>query len=132
MAKKKGEDFYVGIKEPISLRKGVLLAVKGMVTVLQRIELITVLRKDKADAIARLKELMKDIASSTINLRNKLPKPTKAMTDELRDFVKIEKKAEEDELIQPIETEAQEAKPHALSKLESELKDIERELEKLG
>ncbi|NOZ81396.1 MAG: hypothetical protein GXP63_07030 [DPANN group archaeon] len=131
MVKQENEDFYVGLRDPVTLRKSMLQSVRGMVEILQRLELLKGTRKKKLDAIAHLRQLVKEISNATIQLKNMLPKPSKAMTHELKDFLRIEKKvASVDKQLPP--AAAKHEKPASLNKWESELKDIEAELEKLS
>jgi hypothetical protein len=76
MAKKEGEEeaFYVGIKDPIGMRRSILESSKDIVQYLQRAERFKAVRAEKTEQILKLKELSKDIGKLIRKIRSSLPK----------------------------------------------------------
>jgi hypothetical protein len=71
---KKEEVFFVGIKDPIGLRRSVLEASKDVVQSLQRFEKFTVARRKKRESVEQLKETVKETVRLIAKLRKNLPK----------------------------------------------------------
>ncbi len=136
MKREKEEEsvFYVGIKDPIELRRSILESSKEMLQYLQRAERFKDVRKEKTEKIAELRETMKEIKSLSKKLKVLLPKtglraksPPKATPKKKGKKVKAKKAAPKEV---PVEVE----KPkemNELEKLESELGEIEGRLTKL-
>ena len=150
MAKKKAakkepdEVFYVGMKDPIEIRRSLLESSKEMVQYLQRAEKFKAVRTEKAEEIAKLKEIMNDATKLISKLKTSLPK-TKIRTRMHKHEEEVMKEAlvkELGEAKEEFEVAAKEAKPaevkkakpkpaSELEKLESELSAIESKLTKL-
>ncbi len=141
MAKKKQEEkeevYYVGIKDPIEIRRSLLESSKEIVQYLQRAERFKATRTEKAEQIARLKAIMHEITSLVRKVKTALPKTKirarmhkheeKVLKEELIEK-EMEISKEKGKIITP------EEKPKAMSeieKLESELGEIESRLTKM-
>jgi len=72
--KKKEEVFFVGIKDPIELRRSLLESSKEMVQYLQRNERFKEIRKEKAEEILKLKALIEDMQKLMRKVKSELPK----------------------------------------------------------
>ena len=129
--KEEGSVFYVGVKDPIEIRRSLLESSKEMLQYLQRAEKFKAVRKEKAEQIAKLREIMKEITGLVRKLKSQLPKTglrTKAVKKEkpkkAKKKEKVEKEAPPPEVEKPAEMTE-------LEKLESELGEIEGRLTKL-
>jgi len=69
----KEEIFYVGIRDPIEIRRSLLESSKDMVHSLQRFERFKSVRKEKHESIQELKELMGHIKKLVTQLKSVLP-----------------------------------------------------------
>ncbi|MEE9525277.1 MAG: hypothetical protein V3V78_01575 [Candidatus Woesearchaeota archaeon] len=135
MPKEKEESmFYVGMKDPIEIRRSLLESSKEALQYLQRFERFKEVRKEKEAEIIKLKEAMKDILALVRKLKTELPKsglrakPHKAAPKPKKTAAKKEAPKE---VAPPIEVE----KPREMSeleKLEAELSEIEGRLTKLS
>ena len=125
--------FYVGMKDPIEIRRSILESSKEALQYLQRAERFKEIRKEKAEQTAKLKEIMKEMNGLVRKLKMALPKtglrgkvhkeaPKKKKKAAP---VKVEKKA-------PPKEEVEKPKEMTeLEKLEAELGEIEGRLTKL-
>ena len=134
MVQQQKQEYYIHIQDPVQFRRSLLEAVKAMVEVLQSIELLSKTRKEKAEAIARLRILEKEISSLFAKLKSYLPKTDKALDSEVSQMLGKSVRASVDEG-SPVP--AKDKKPEVIedssvSRLDKELKEIEQELEKLG
>jgi hypothetical protein len=109
--------YYVGIREPVGVRKMLLETSKGVLQCLQLSEDVRDLRVEKAKIEALYVHQVRDIQNLVRKLRLSVPK------------VEKEKKAEVK--VVHYKKEAVEAKKSARN-LSAELDAIERELKKLG
>ena len=135
MSKEKEEDsvFYVGIKDPIEIRRSILESSKEMLHYLQRAEKFKHVRKEKAVQIAKLKEDMKEITKLTRKLKSLLPKSglrAAKPKPKPKPQKKAKKKAEAKKEAPPVEVEKPK-ETSELEKLETELGEIEGRLTKL-
>ncbi|MFC1800687.1 hypothetical protein ACFLYT_01390 [Nanoarchaeota archaeon] len=126
------EPFFIGIKDPIGMRRAILESSKDVIQSLQRFEKFTGTRKKKREhveklkvtvkeAVGLIKRLKKGLPSSGLRMKSAAPKP-KPIPVEPKKVVKKESKPE---VKQPV------MKPKhmgELEKLESELSDIESKL----
>lgn len=148
MAKKpeeKEEVFYVGVKDPIEIRRSILESSKEMVQYLQRAERFKKVRAEKSEQIAKLKETTHEITKLVRKLKAALPKTKlrarlhkheeeirkKVIVKELKE-VKEEAKVKKKKV--PVKEEEEEKKKPMteLEKLETELGEIESRLTKLA
>jgi hypothetical protein len=138
----KEEVFYVGVKDPIEIRRSILESSKEMVQYLQRAERFKQVRAEKEEQIASLKETMKQISTLVRKLKSSLPK-TK-LRAELHKHEEIVKKEEVEKVIAEAQKKAeampkkesapkkQEKPTSELEKLEAELSEIESRLTKMS
>jgi len=131
MPKTKEEEqvFYVGVKDPVELRRTILESSKELVEYLQRAERFKKLRQEKADQIEKLKTIMAKITSLTRKLKTLLPK-TKLRAQLHKHEKKVMKKAAAEKRAKSKQEVPKEVKRPAteLEKLESELNEIESRL----
>jgi len=66
--------FYVGVEQPVEVRKDLLLGVKRIITSLKRYEHFRMLREEKMKVIVQLKEIVSEISKANRKLRSTLPK----------------------------------------------------------
>lgn len=139
-AEKKDHIFYVGIRDPIEIRRSLLESSKDVVHSLQRFERFKEVRKDKQDSLQELAKVMFQVKKLAAQLKKALPetdlrvelgkeqqklkmKKEAAKTPAKQEMPKI-KKEELKERISPKEM-------NELEKLEAELSAIEGKLSEL-
>lgn len=142
MAKKeeeKEEVYYVGVKDPVEIRRSLLESSREIVQYLQRAERFKATRSEKAEEFAKLKETMRELNSLMRKLRTALPK-TKIRArlhkheEEVLKEELIEKNIEAAKEKGKVEEEKIKEKPAGISeleKLEAELGEIESRLTKM-
>jgi len=128
----KEEPIYVGLENPVEIRRALLESSKNLIKILQENESRKQKREQKHRLVAELKEILKDLTQLLGQLRSQMPKvkmsslpkkfkpaaPVMLLKKEIRTFKPLPKP-------RPIHlSEAQ--------KLENELKDIEDKLGKLN
>jgi len=114
----KEELFFVGIGDPIEMRKDLLTSSKNLIDSLKRYEVYKTIKEDKLNYMMELKRVFDELLVLNKKLRNKMPKtPMKApkMTKESKAPKKADKK--EKTQIAVLETE--------LSKIEEKLGKLE-------
>lgn len=145
MPKKKEENkeevFFVGMKDPIEIRRSLLESSKEMVQYLQRAERFKKVRAEKAEEIAKLKATIREIHSLVRKLKAKLPK-TKIRAKLHSHEKKYEKEAVTEKLAEeiivkkPVKATAPKVEKKKseteLEKLEKELGEIESRLTRLS
>ena len=149
MPKEKNDGvFYVGVKDPIEIRRSILESSKEMLQYLQRAEKFKEVRKEKTEQIVKLKETMNDVHVLVRKLKAHLPKTglrSKTPKEIKFEVHKIEakekaKEHKEEEKQKPkkhhhhkkkVEAEAAPKEASELEKLEAELGEIENRLTKL-
>lgn len=112
------EIYYIGIKDPVELRRNLLETSKHLIQFLKRQEEIKELRTGKAQLIIQLKEETEDITKLMMKLRRSLPKT------KIRAAALDEKK----EPAEKTATVKSGKDATELDKLESELVEIENRL----
>ena len=129
MTDKETDVFYIGVKEPSSIRRTLLESSKTIVEGLQRYENFKMIREQKEAEILMFKEDIREINKLMIKLKVILPKT------KLKEVVRKEKKSKakkiEEKPTPKIKIEKK-VDPTELQKLESDLADIERKLARLG
>jgi len=138
--------FYVGIKEPIEVRKYVLETSKDIVQYLQRVEKFKSVRLEKTENLNKLKETMNELTRLVIKLKSSLPKTSlrtrlhkheeeimkESLAKVLSEKEEPQKKFKIEEKKQTIKEAPEIRKPKTeLEKLEAELNEIESKLTKL-
>ncbi len=119
------ETFYVQIRDPINLRKDILVSSKQVIMTLKKYEEMAELRKHKMEMLALLREKTKEIRMLANQLVNFLPK-TKLRAEK---SLKVQHK-EEETAVKEV-THIRKEAVGELDKLESELASIERKIENL-
>lgn len=164
MVKKESEEevFYIGIKDPIGMRRAILESSKDIVQYLQRAERFKAVRAEKTEQILKLKGISKELQSLMRKLKIVFPKTKLRLSlyerqqkikkeEETEKRKKTEKKKEkvkgkeakkekpkvEGEKVAKVEkeeeaTEEEKKGMTELEKLESELGEIESRLGKLS
>jgi len=139
-AKKEEEPFFVGIPDPVEIRRSVLESSKDLLHYLSRFEKFKHVRNEKAEYIAKLKDVTAEITKMVNKLKMALPK-TKLRAKlhgrerRLRTIAAAEEKAEKRKEKQA-RLKIEKAKPPRrpmtdLEKLEAELGAIESRLTKM-
>ncbi len=144
MAEKKETDvFFVGIKDPIEIRRSILESLKGTVEDLQRFERFKAVREEKANTAAALKGQVKEIQKLINKLKSELPKGDlriklgleHAAVEEEKAKKEAAKKDKKKKKAKKVVKKEVKVKPKELSeleKLESELSNIESALGKIS
>ena len=95
-AKKKPEVFYVGIKDPIELRRSLLESSKEIVQIMQDFERFKEMRQQKLQLKEQLKKNVTDLFSLVRDLKKALPKTElRIKLDREHHFAKPEGESEE-------------------------------------
>ncbi len=135
--KKKEEVFFVGVKEPIEIRRNILEASREMVLLLQLYEKFKAVREEKRHEMEKLRGLVREIAQLVSRLKKHLPK-TSLRALPLGEIKRQVKEVEIREKV-PVHfvAEKQEEKTLTeelteLEKLEAELASIEQKLNHLA
>ncbi|MBI4440831.1 hypothetical protein HY639_01565 [Candidatus Woesearchaeota archaeon] len=132
--KKEKEIFFVGVKEPLEIRRNILEASREMVLLLQMYEKFKTVREEKRRAMESLRQQVRDIAVMVSRLKRHLPK-TNLRAVPLEEIEKpVHKKEPVLEKVVEIKRE-EKALAHELTeieKLEAELASIEQKLNTLA
>jgi len=129
------EIYYVGVKDPIEVRRSVLESSKELVQYLQRAERFKKVRVEKAAEIVKLKQTMKEISSLIKKLKAALPKTnlrTKLGRHEKEAKAKAIQKTIKEIPVAPKKEVSKEKPQTELQKLEAELAEIESNLTKMS
>jgi multidrug efflux pump subunit AcrA (membrane-fusion protein) len=133
-AEKEESVFYVGIKDPIEIRRSLLESAKEMLQYLQRAEKFKEVRREKEVQISKLKETVQEIQSLVRKLKSELPKAglraVPPHEEHKKKAVKKKTKAVKEEKAAPVKVEKPKEMTE-LEKLEAELGEIEGRLTKL-
>ncbi len=136
--KKKEEVFFVGVNEPVEIRRNILEASREMVLLLQMYEKFKSVRDEKRHEMEKLRGLVREIALLVSRLKRHLPK-TNLRALPLAEVEK-ERKKDKEQIVISVH-EAREAKVEEkslaqelteLEKLEAELASIEQKLNHLA
>jgi hypothetical protein len=128
-AKKEEELFFVGISDPIELRRSVLESSKDLLHYLSRFEKFKNVRNEKAEYVAQLNDVTAEIKKLVNKLRTALPQ-TKLRAKAAAEKVKARKRVEKQATLAP--RPMPKKKPTTdLEKLEAELSAIEGRLTKM-
>ncbi len=121
MPGKKEEEYFVGISEPIEIRRGILESAKKMIHMLQKYERFKTMRHRKIEHINKLNETIKEINLLISKLKAELPKPQKT--------IRTIRKTDEDDGTEEMPVKKKSAKPKSeLERLEAELGKVEEQL----
>lgn len=145
MEKVKEDDvFFVGIEDPVELRRSILESSKDLLQYLQRFENFKEVRIEKQEQLLKLRDTTDEIAKLVRKLKSALPKthlrakPLKPEAEEKEEIpeqkkIVIKKKAAEKEARKkPFEAKPLEKPMTDLEKLEAELGAIESRLTKMS
>jgi chromosome segregation ATPase len=124
--------FYVGVRDPVEVRRSVLESYREAVHFLQRFEKLKAIREEKSQVVQRLRLDMKELKSLTNKLRRSLPK-TKLRIKLHKEHVEEEKVEEEKKHKKKHVAKKTVKKPVSdLERLESELNEIEGKLDSIA
>lgn len=112
MAEAKG--FYVGVKEPVSLRRNLLESSKGIVQGLKDYEKLKLIREKRHEKILEFRDKINEILTLLSGLKEYLPK------HELKEEVYVKSKTEK--------TKKVDIKIDEIDRLEQDLAEIESRL----
>lgn len=112
-----GEDYFVQIKDPADIRRGILGSSKQIIHILQRYERIKDLRVQKLEKISQLRSQNKEINLLIANLKKEFP------------AAKLRVNIREDT---PTRKNKQEIRGDELAKLEADLRMIEEKIGRLA
>ena len=139
MAKVKGKEedvFFVGIDDPVELRRTILESSKDLLQYLQRFEKFKQVRLEKQEELITLKGVTADLKKLMGKLKNTLPKThirARSPKKEKPETKKAKKPKEPEFAELEIPKEPETKKPVTdLEKLEHELGMIESRLTKMG
>lgn len=139
---KKEDVYYVGVTEPVEIRRNVLEAAKEILESMHRFEKFKAVRIEKGKTVKVLRDQIDDITKMIAKLKSSLPKSEgrikvgqvaqkvekkAAKKSALKKEDKKEVKVEEEQKLKLTERETTE-----LEKLEAELADIEGKLSQIG
>lgn len=128
---KKEEVFFVGVKDPIGMRRAVLESSKDVVQSLQRFEKFTAARKKKRESIEQLKSIVQEAVGLVNKLKRNMPSGGLRMkpVEKPKPVPAAPKKLKKPETKQQPQKPLHKSKEMGeLEKLETELSDIESKL----
>ena len=135
--KKEADVFFVEMKEPLYVRKGILESMKEIIHFLQEYERFKQVKADKEKYIADLKKVINDLNSLVTKLKTELPKKQmKDLPEELKKTIMLKKKekkkkAKAECVVKEELPEPEQPKRSEVDKLEDELVAIEQKLSRL-
>ncbi len=120
----KSDVFYVGIENPVSVRRGILETSKMIIHFLQGYEKLKALRSEKRAQVSKLRAIYDDVVGMMADIKAELPKV------DVRSLPKVHEKVRPIDAKTAVKAVAKEAKPsrHAVDRLEEELGEIEQKL----
>lgn len=127
---KKEELFYVGVKNPVELRRVILESSKEMVQYMQRAEKFKKIRAEKEEEFAKLKKTMNSVSLMVSKLRSYLPKAD--IKSGASEYKKAKKDAPVIENIKVSKQSIKEIPQSEIIKLERELGEIESRLKRMS
>lgn len=124
------ESIYVGIENPIELRRALLESTKGMIRILQADKTLREKRREKLQLIGEYKNTIKEITDQITQLKSHLPKiKMGALPKKIKPA--NPKAGAPAEIAKPFNKIQPPAPISETAKLANELKDIEAKLGKL-
>ena len=133
--KEKKEVFFVGVKEPVEMRRNILEASREMVLLLQMYEKFKTVREEKRRNIDKLRGMIREIALLASRLKKHLPK-TDLRAMPIQEIVRKPKKVEykTEESVREVKKEERVLSKELteIEKLEAELASIEMKLNNLA
>lgn len=122
----KEEPYFIGLSDPVELRKHILEPTREVIQFLQSYEQFKKTKQEKTQAILQLKDDLKQIKVGVNTLRRLLPK-SKIKAEKAYRKVKEEIKKEQ-KIPERVEVRKPIAVPTELASLEKELSEIEKKL----
>jgi TolA-binding protein len=144
--KKEQDVLYVGLSDPIELRRTILEATKDAVEMLQKYEKFRAVREEKVATINQLQEQLREIAKLVAKLKAEMPKvDIRIKLHSEQEMIERERKAAKEAEKQkkqkekkykttlkiPIKGVSKKSELGELEKLEAELTNIEQKLGKI-
>jgi hypothetical protein len=123
MKKDRSNDIYVGMDNPVEIRKNILESSRDMIHALQSYEKLKLIRAEKDRNMQMLNAMLKEIRMIIADLQDEMPRTRIAPQH-------VEAPALQDE--KPKKIRKIPKTPSELEKLESALDDIENKLSKLA
>ena len=126
---KEEQMFYVGIKEPVELRKAILESIKGVLQSLKKYEELRPIREEKIRLVLQLKGEIREINNLVTKLKTELPKTEVGILQ--KEAPEAMPKAESEskkKAVKTIKPAPKKEIPTELEKLEAELSSIESKL----
>jgi len=127
MAVKEEKNLYVGIKDPVEMRRSLLESSRTIIKSLKRYEKTKAIRNEKLFLMNKLSGLVKEIMQLDAELKSKLPKKHAKLPNFRKKNDKPKKKGKVPEKIEPKKPEIDE-----LDRLDFDLHDIEQKLSRLS
>ena len=124
------ESIYIGIENPIEVRRALLESTKDLIKILQADKILRVKRKEKVQLIGEYKNTIKEITDQIIQLKTHLPKiKMGALPKKIKPA--SPKTGAPTEIVKSVTNIQPPAPISETAKLANELKDIEAKLGKL-
>lgn len=125
----KAEVYYMGIPNPVEIRKNILESARDMVQFLQMFEKFRIIREEKKQASALLKKHVRELTTLTNKIKTMLPKTSLRTKSKKIEPEKIEKVETIEALKEaPQKSELPDIDVDDIEELETELRDIEDKL----
>jgi 4-hydroxy-3-methylbut-2-enyl diphosphate reductase IspH len=141
--KKEQDVLYVGLSDPIEIRRTILEATKDSVEMLQKFEKFRAVREEKVATINQLQEQLREVAKLVAKLKTEMPKvdiriklhgEQEMIEREIKAAKEVDKlkKQKERKLVRkPVKNISKRRELGELEKLEAELTNIEQKLGKI-
>lgn len=133
--KKEKEIFFVGVKEPVEIRRNILEASREMILLLQMYEKFKLVREEKRREMEKLRGLVREIAVLASRIKRHLPKTDlRALPiEEIKKKDVLPKKQKESVTNEDMKREEKTLTREIteIEKLEAELASIEKKLNNL-
>jgi hypothetical protein len=125
----KEELYYMGISNPIEVRRTILECARDMVHFLQLFEKFRIIREEKKEAIKILKKQIKDINGLTNQLKTALPKVSVRAAETKKEKLEIKHEPlDQKETAEAPRKEMPDLTVDDIEALEKELREIEEKL----
>lgn len=124
----KDEDLYVGIEEPIKLRRALLESTKVLIHVLQANERLRLQRQERQDLTEKLKDTISELYTLLANVRSDMPH---VPLSHLPKSSKSHETIVEDAPVMELKTKKHVPNQMSTSDLARELDEIEKKLSEL-
>lgn len=115
------DDLFVGIPEPLDVRRNLLESSKEVIKCLQTYEKLSAIREQKLKYIKEMKRVSAELDMLITKLKQKIPQ---------HGIRKLEKKEHKEQVINEL-VEPKKTLKRDLKKLEEQLQEIEKQLQEL-